>query len=270
MSDPTADPNGDPLRDRGHTRIGPMIFVPELTTRGPDDPWAHRKGEPRYFALLWTLYLLVSALLTVFSIRSVGMPTQEQFLLGGRGMTLLCALGVCPLWPMVRLSQVSAARPIRAAWHDALILTVPSWSVILPISLLTGWTVRVSLALCLLLAVWAVVSGGLVAFGSSRESRTWRFGCAALAWALALGAPLAVWAGTALNVWAVDSPIIEKALLLSPVSAIFVLTSPAPGAVYGFLIRPGDWWWILLPALPGLVLWALAWKDSRGSTRRVV
>jgi len=247
-----------------------MTIVPEFTTRGKDDPWAHRKGEPRYFALLWTLYLLASALLTVFSIRSVGLPTQEQFLLGGRSMTLMCALGVCPLWPMVRLSQIRAPKPIRAAWQDAMILTIPSCSVILPITLLTGWTLQVSFALCLMLAVWAFVSGGLIALGSGYESRKARLASMALAWALSLGAPIAVWAGTSSGFLDVESRLGDLSLLLSPVSAIFVLSAPEPGAVYSFQVEPRAWRWLAAPALLGLALWAIAWSRGRGSTSRGV
>ena len=45
-----------------------MVWVPEWKSRGKADPWAHRKGEPRPLALLWTIYIMVSAAVTIFGL----------------------------------------------------------------------------------------------------------------------------------------------------------------------------------------------------------
>ena len=262
---------GEP--DRGtdppeHPRIGPVVLVPEFVTRGDDDPWVHRKGEPRYFAFFWTLYLLLSSLLTVFSIRSVGIPTQDQFLLGGRGMALMCSLGVLPLWPMVRLSQTRAPHPLSASFLDGLIVVLPSCAVLLPLSLLTGWTLHVSLAICSVMFVWMVVSGGIVALGTARDGRVWRLGAMALVWALAMAAPLASWGGTRAGLWEASSGIPERIELLSPLSALFPLTEPAGGAVLSFSVDRQAFAWIAAPLALGLALWAVAALVlGRGSTR---
>ncbi len=244
-----------------------MVLVPEFATRGENDPWAHRKGEPRYFAFFWTLYLLLSSLLTVFSIRSVGIPTQDQFLLGGRGMALMCALGVLPLWPMVRLSQTRAPHPVPASFLDGLIVVLPSCAVLLPLSLLTGWTLGVSLAICSVLFVWMVVSGGLVALGTMRDDRAWRFGAMACVWVLAMAAPLAAWGGTRAGLWDATSELPSRIELLSPLSALFPLTGPSGGAVLAFGLDREAFAWIAAPLAIGFFLWACAaLLHGRGST----
>lgn len=261
--------NNDEHNDRAEQpRFGPMIWVPELRTRGDDDPWAHRKGEPRYFALLWTVYLLFSALLTVFSIRSVGIPTQEQFVLGGRGMALMCALGVTPLWPMVRLSQDSPKSPLHASFVDGVILLVPTFAVIMPLSLLTGWRIEVSIALCVVIAVWACVSGGVVAIGLRREGRAWRLSWMALSWAMALAGPAIAWGGIAMGWWAAESSAPINASMLSPLSSVFPLTTPESGAVMTFDVDPAWWGWMCVPLVVGAGLWVCAWAMGKGSTAR--
>jgi len=266
MSDPAGNHKSNADR-ANHVRIGGMVFVPELTTRGPEDPWAHRKGEPRYFALFWTIYLLGSALLTVFSIRSVGLPTPQQFLLGGRGMALMCMLGVVPLWPMVRLSQASAPRALMSAFQDGLILAAPGFAVIMPISLLTGWTLEVSFAMSAVLLVWAFVSGAIVAIGHTSESRVSRFAWMFVLCGLALAAPLISWIGTLENWWDTTSEMPALIELLSPLSAALRLSEPKGGTVQIFDVTGQMWRWITMPCALAAGLWALAAVLARSSTR---
>jgi hypothetical protein len=138
-------------------RIGPMVFVPELLSR-KGDPWAHRKAEPRFFALFWSLYLMTAALLTIFAVRSVGMPSRVQFTFGCQAMIFLSMIGACVLFPMTRLSQLRPRKPFRALTVDLLIIVLPIAAVVVPMPMLTNWPLPIAAALILLVVSWATLT----------------------------------------------------------------------------------------------------------------
>ncbi|GAB4516530.1 MAG: hypothetical protein Tsb0013_21080 [Phycisphaerales bacterium] len=157
-------------------RIGPFIWVSELGRTGADDPWAHRKGEPRTYTLLWAIYLMVGALLTIFAVRTLSGAGVRQWTYGCQSMMLLVFVGVCVLWPATRLSQLSPERPRHATIMDLLIMLIPVQAVVWPMPLLTGWTWAVTGGLVLAVAGWGVLVGALIARGcASMRSyvRTW-------------------------------------------------------------------------------------------------
>lgn len=147
-------PSHPPIVRKGF-RLGPMVFVPELRQR-KGDPWAHRKAEPRFFALFWSLYLMVSALLTIFAVRSIGMPSRVQFTFGCQAMIFLAMIGACVLFPMTRLSQLRPRRPLRALIVDMLIVLLPIAAVVVPMPMLTNWPLPIAGALILLVMSWTV------------------------------------------------------------------------------------------------------------------
>ena len=149
------DERGETVR-RGF-RLGPMVFVPELRKR-KGDPWAHRKAEPRFFALYWSLYLMVAALLTIFAVRSVGMPSRVQFTFGCQAMVFLAVIGACILFPMTRLSQYRPRNPLRALIVDMLIVVLPIAAVIVPMPMLTNWPLPIAGALILLVVSWTTLT----------------------------------------------------------------------------------------------------------------
>ncbi len=134
-------------------RIGPMVFVPELRRRG-SDPWAHRKAEPRFFALYWSLYLMIGAMLTIFAVRSVGMPSRVQFTFGCQAMIFIAVVGSCVLFPMTRLSQYRPRNPMRALIIDSMIVVLPVAAIIVPMPMLTNWPLPIAGALILLVVSW--------------------------------------------------------------------------------------------------------------------
>ncbi len=210
------------------TRIGPMVWVPEIASRGPDDPWAHRKGEPRLFALYWAIYLMGAALLTIFAVRSATGPTIDQWVYGCRAMMLVTVVGVCVLWPLTRLSQVGPERPRRATLMDLLVLLLPAQVVLWPMPVLTGWTWAVTGGLALLLTGWALLIGVLVSWGTARHSSGARLG--AMAWVLALlmiapGAMIVVERFITPTAWALP----QWWGLGSPFTASYMLTSETTG-----------------------------------------
>lgn len=141
----------------GGFRIGPMVFVPELRRR-KRDPWAHRKSEPRFFALYWSVYLMFAALLTIFAVRSIGMPSRVQYTFACQAMVFLAVIGSCVLFPMTRLSQLRPRRPLRAIIVDMLIVLLPITAVIIPMPLLTNWPLPIAAALILLVVSWTTLT----------------------------------------------------------------------------------------------------------------
>ncbi len=154
-----ADLPDEPLTEpaRSGFRLGPMVFVPELRQRR-GDPWAHRKAEPRFFALFWSLYLMISALLTIFAVRSVGMPSRVQFTFGCQAMIFLAMIGACILFPMTRLSQYRPRKPLRAIVVDLMIVLLPIAAVMIPMPMLTNWPLPIAVALILLIMSWAILT----------------------------------------------------------------------------------------------------------------
>ena len=130
------------------------------------DPWSHRRGEPRMFAFLWLMYLLVVVLGGIAWLgRSSGLgvgahrPTVRTLLL----MTLI---GVAVLWPMVRLSQFAPPWP-RWRWvlADVFVVGGPVLLLIWPLSFVSAWPPRVPMVLSAGVVVWTVLVGGLIACG---------------------------------------------------------------------------------------------------------
>ena len=141
--------------DRGERRglaLGPMTFVPELRVVGSHDPWAHRKGEPRVFALLWAMYLLIAAVLTVFSVRALGYPRTSQFVFGGLSMLTVAMVGIMLLWPALRLGQATPERPTTAALFDLAVVLLPVHAIVWPLSMLTGWPWTVTVGILLMIS----------------------------------------------------------------------------------------------------------------------
>jgi len=250
---PPPPPPPDPPAARdpgdGYRRLGPIIFVPEFrTTTG--DPWAHRKGEPRVFALFWALYLMASAMLTIFAARALTPPAMEQYRYGCRAMVLMILLGALVLWPATRLSQAPPRRPARAALADLFVLLAPAQLVIWPMPLLTGWDASVVGGLALLAASWTFLIGAGVAHGSGSPSMLTR----SMVMLLAIGAIVFAPMLSIALLGAGLGPAPRWLTLLSPFTASWSITA-APGH-RGVGPGGGEWWLLAAPALLGLALWA--------------
>lgn len=139
-----------------------MVFVPEFRHTGARDPWAHRKGEPRPFALLWAIYLMAAALLTIFAVSRISIPSTAQFVYACRAMLVMANLGVVVLWPMTRLSQQFPQRPVRAVLVDLLIVLVPVQAVVWPMPVLAHWSWPVTAAQAASTAAWAMLVASIL------------------------------------------------------------------------------------------------------------
>lgn len=256
---PSAQPTADealpaaPLRRSG-LRLGPFVWVSELTTTGEGDPWKHRKGEPRVFTLLWTAYLMLAAFGTLLSAQALGVPRAGQFTWGARSLLVLIAIGVSVLWPVTRLSQVAAQRPIRALLADLIVIMLPIVAVLIPLPLMTSWSLPVAGGLGLMLLSWACVAATVIWLGWRQRSH-WARGIATLGVIAiaALGPALElflIWLGYASRPWWIA--------MASPTTAVFALTHAASGLAVR--MTAGEWLACLLPLslVPLLIALGLA------------
>lgn len=233
-----------PDRESGQARearIGPMVWVPEIRTRGAADPWAHRKGEPRPLALLWASYLMLAAALTIFAAyNSLHPPSQAQFIYASRALFVMIALGACVLWPMVRLSQQFPARRVRTVLVDAVIIAAPAWIVLMPSPMLTRWSIEIAVALSVSLTAWTVLAGGALALAYRFPSHLGRVICMLLILLGTVVAPLGL----------VLLRLPSEVLWFSPFTVVFQISASKPAVAP--TMTPEEWRTILWPGALGL------------------
>lgn len=227
---------------------------------GPSaDRWAHRRAEPRPFALLWTVFLLGGALLTVLRAGSARGLDIEAARGPARALLVVVGVGIAVVWPLIRLSQQSPERPVRAAMQDLFVALCPVQAVLWPLTLIGRWGWDVTLALSVHATAWAMLAGASVALGTASASAQARTLWMLVAVVLAGGAP-ALGLAAAQPGRGVD----PRWLTPSPITLPFVLTAapgglrPAPG--------PNVWTWAGGVAGLGLVGWgAAALRTGRGA-----
>ena len=139
------------------------------------DPWAHRRGEPRLFAVLWMIYVIVAVLGSVQWVLQTTDLTPGAYAPAARIMLAVIAAGATILWPMTRLSQAapSPARATPAAiLADVLVVLLPAWMVVVPLVGMAGWPIDIVAALAIMLGGWVYLVGGILALGLlTSESR---------------------------------------------------------------------------------------------------
>jgi len=160
------------------------------------DKWSHRRGEPRNFAFLWAIYLMLGSIIALGVVLSGGIITLDAYQPLSRGLVVTLAIGVMVFWPLMRLSQAAPdeSAPI-AVLKDLAIVLIPLQAVVWPQMVLARWTPDIVLATSLAMIAWAFLIGGLLAMGT-RSNATWRSAWMATIVALVVGgATLSVLAG---------------------------------------------------------------------------
>ena len=137
---------------------------------GRDDPWAHRRAEPRTFTFLWTLFLLVTTAIAIASVGLHGAVQEDGARTAARTILLVAAIGVSALWPMTRLCQRAPELGVSWAVQDTLAVVLPMQAVIWPHIWLAGWSLETAAAVSSVLASWALLVGGLLALAFARRS----------------------------------------------------------------------------------------------------
>jgi hypothetical protein len=240
------------LRPAGRRRWLPEWFLPP---GGPGDRWAHRRGEPRTFAFLWTLYLLMATVMMFWKVLRTGVPTLDIYRPSIRGLLVAATLGATAVWLMVRMCQESPAG--RRVWHalaDVMVLMFPLQAVLWPQLFLAQWSFEVILAVDLLIMGWVVATAAVLVRGWELRGG-WRAGPVG-AWIVVLSAgPLIGMtaralsaAGTGLGVWAMSSPL----------TGVYHLTHVEAGSSRRGEVAGWEWQAIATTWAVAGLLWALA------------
>jgi hypothetical protein len=172
-------PPEQPVNDPGSAFMHPPSDDRDLFGNPPKHhaDWAHRRGEPRVFTLLWMVYLMGATVLMFSSMAMAYSISPEITRPAARSMLLVVMIGFSVLWPMVRFSQ--AALPfgdtehVRFAIRDALVIFVPLQAVLWPQALpvLAGWPISVVAAISAFCFAWITILAGVVALGSASIER---------------------------------------------------------------------------------------------------
>lgn len=215
----------------------PVVVLPPASSA---DRWAHRRGEPRVFVLLWTTFLFTATLLTLTGVGLDGYVSADVYRPAARLLMVTLAAGIALLWPMIRLSQEAPHHGGAAATaQDLFIVLLPAQAVIWPQYWLAGWSIPVLLAIAALLAAWSLVVGGVLAIALNRRGTG--NAAASIGWMLAV---LALTCGGALGAFLDrgDEPGVpanrgRAAWMLSPLTGVAELTwdrswTGRPAAVY--------------------------------------
>jgi hypothetical protein len=226
------------------------------------DPWAHRRGEPRLFAFLWTLYLFITVLGSLLWLTRSGVLAASAYGPAARIMLIVIAAGATILWPMVRMSQLPPpSRPVAAAFNDLVVIVMPVQVVVWPLAFLANWPVKVVAVLAAMLLVWPLLTGGLLAIafacGDRRPGRglsgfsrvAWTLVCIAAASA---GPIVVILTGVGEQI-----DISDWAWKLSPFTLVFLLTGTGLRGPHS-PVGVHDWFSLAPVAGAALVTWVIA------------
>lgn len=261
--------------------------APPPAAPGPPDPrpargdrWAHRRGEPRLFVFLWTMYLFCATVLTLAAVSAAGYLTVDRYRPAGTLLLATVVAGIVLLWPLVRLSQTmpgTRAGAFAGAVQDYFVVMLPAQAVIWPQWSLAGLPGGVVAALSVNVAAWGLVVGALLAHatiprvrgsrdptGMSTPGRTaWMLVFVGVA---AAGAgPLLAWVGDPSGVL----PEARRTWLLSPVTSVFEHLADRSWTGRPAAVTWAHWRASGVVALGAMALWVAAWVRVRGAAGRV-
>ncbi|MBX3357041.1 MAG: hypothetical protein KF745_01305 [Phycisphaeraceae bacterium] len=250
---------GGPGDSRDHDREAPSE-VPAA------DPWAHRRGEPRVFALLWSTYVLLAVAGGILWLMQLPPETPGAYSPAARTLLVVLAAGLSILWPMTRLSQLPPDEPsVHAALADTLLMLIPIQMVIWPLWSLAGWPIAVVAAVASLFLAWGLLIGAVQAIAFARgeagaaSRAVWMGTCIVLVVAAPCCATLLTWAVGASPKW------LEMG---SPFTSIFALSgsgySGPTTAVTGI-----QWSIIAGTGVAAVLAWTLAAARAQAGSRRV-
>lgn len=175
-----------PPAPRGHRR--PLEWLrSELAIAGgaERDPWAHRRGEPRTFAFLWSMFLMFAALVALGVVLTGGIVSLDAYQPLSRGLVVTITVGVLIFWPLIRLSQaVPEEGSILAMLKDLAIVLIPVQAVVWPQMFLARWSLDTLTAMSLALTAWTLLMSAIlvIALRAPNTRRSlWMLVCLVLA-----------------------------------------------------------------------------------------
>lgn len=136
----------------------------------PADPWAHRRGEPRIFTLLWIGWLMLITSVSFAAIGPRGIVDPDEARPSTRILLMLLLCGAAFLWPAFRLCQIRPRRIVSSVLLDLVVICVPAQIVIWPQVLLAYWPIPILASVATLLATWSTLTAAVLIFAYSTES----------------------------------------------------------------------------------------------------
>ena len=211
--------------------------------------WSHRKGEPRTFALLWTVFLMLATLVMFGSLSATPTVTPEVYRPAARTLLMTVALGATVLWPMLRLSQqIPRERAVKWVLKDLVVVLLPVQALVWPhaLGMLSGWPLSVVAGVSLSIAAWSCVSAGVLGLAYVTMPREGGAGIRA-AWmvvvlAVVFGAP--AWQTLSGGYTLTDAPAsLEPGAgrMLSPLTSIAEITRDRAWSGRPARIGAGHW-----------------------------
>ncbi len=242
------------------------------------DRWAHRRAEPRPWALMWTGYLLLATVASLGSIASAPFLAPDIYRPAATLLLAATALGVAVFWPMVRLSQqlVFTSAP-RGVFLDSLAILFPLQATIWPqaMSALSNWDWSVTAVIAAQSAAWLGLIGAVLALAlqdiHGHEGRHGRVTMRRGVWMVVIlgigfAGPLAIVVRSLLGL-ASGERIRMWLTLVSPVTSVFEVTRDRSWLGRNAVAQPEHWRAAQMIAVAALTLWLVA--IIRGLTTRV-
>lgn len=236
--------------------------------------WDHRRGEPRTFALIWTVFLMLATLVMFASMSAALVVTVDIYRPATRILLTTITAGIVLIWPMIRLSQVRPPGSVLPhAARDVLIVLVPVQALIWPQSLrlLGDWTLERCAAIAACQGAWAILVGGLLAMALTFDNQYRRVGTPRGAWMLlfailAVGIPIVEFAFGSI-VLPVDADAGSTlAMMVSPLTAVYELVQDHK-AVGRLAVDPVQWSAIAGVSFCGGLVWIAAWRVECARSR---
>jgi len=168
---------------------------------------------PRGLILLGFAWLMVSWAMAM-GFQPPLHPSAASYEPGVKMMLLSLMIGITIAWPLYRLSQPPASRPILQTVLDLLVLLAMSQVVIWPLRLVTTWSRLTTAAMDVGLIAWTVLIGAIIASSIGSARRGPRTLAMAACLGLALIVPALAWLGAARGVVNDERSILSPLLFM--------------------------------------------------------
>lgn len=238
------------------------------------DRWSHRRGEPRTFAFLWAIFLMLASIGALGSVVAGGVISLDSYQPLSRVLLLVVTVGVLVFWPLVRLCQERPAEgSLSSVSKDLIVLLVPLQAVVWPQMALARWSFDVVLATACALASWGLLVGAVLVLALRRDGtrRGWWMGVVLV---LAIGGSVA---GVATGMVSPDltrpggvssAPAI---VLCSGVGLVADISADRSWAGVWAVVQPQHWAAIILTSVAAMGLWTVGVLDAlrRGEAARL-